>query len=1117
MKIKTIHRVISALLLASFGLCANAPQAPSLLGLLRFDPKGAFRLDGLSFAVVQMSGGGKWVEQARAFLPAGEPILGDEGREQAIVWDNAPARFRMRQWAQAAPEGVALRYEVEAELSGAPIRELSLAVTLPIAPLAGREFRLDDEPVRLPARWEKTLLASRSGVRRLELPTEAGTLALEGNFDVRVQDNREWNIGEYSVRLRFSPGSGEFTRSGFQALLRREAQSGAGEQVAIDLSKAANMDFADEVEGDRKGGWTDQGRENDLRAMKPGDMAIGAFRFRILDAAKNGGRACLVFAGPQRDYFPKDARLPLAGERFGYLNLLHTTAWTPKEGPVGSLVVAYQDGDQSEHPVLAGVDVGNWWGATSLPNGHVGWTMENRQAYVGLYVSRFRIKDKPIRELRLVPTGRAVWAVVALSGSEGAAPFPATAPEYIIADARWKPVKHETFAVKPGSILDLSAHVEEGPAGKWGRVLAGKEGHFEFEKRPGEAVRFLGPNLTFSANFIEKPEDAAALAQTLRRYGYNCVRFHHYDGGLACESIFGDDKPLSPGQFRPERLAKFDQTFAALKAAGLYATIDLYTMRPWKAAEIPEYGKDGSQEIKGLIPLFDGAFENWRRFAEALLTHVNPHTGLAYKDDPALFAICLVNEDTLFANWNKTPASKAAYEKRFAEWVKGRPSDETANRDAAFSLFLADQQIAANERMMAALRKLGVKALFSGANYHNPMLAARIRAKYDYVDNHTYWDHPTFSEGDWKPPVGVAQRGALTALAGTPRDIMATRVFGKPFAATEYCFCYPNHTRAEGGPLMGAYAALQGWDLLNRFDIALYGDRPHDVSKPTGSFTLSRDPIGLLTERIISLLYLRGDVKTASSSAAFVLTPELARRSTAMNTFPAEFQYLGLVARIGSVDASLGPWSAPADALLCTLDDGFTPPTGGRRLARLDGATPPLVSPRGSVDPVSGKAQSETGEIFLDGSARTLRVLTPRSEAFIRYDKGSLAGKAATVEVLDDGFATVFIASMDGLELAKSRRLAVYHLTDTQNSKVKFRDPNHMILESWGELPILVRAGRARIGLELGGRPAKVFAVDLTGARLTELPTETSAGRLMFTASTHQAPGACLAYEVAFE
>ena len=61
--------------------------------------------------------------------------------------------------------------------------------------------------------------------------------------------------------------------------------------------------------------------------------------------------------------------------------------------------------------------------------------------------------------------------------------------------------------------------------------------------------------------------------------------------------------------------------------------------------------------------------------------------------------------------------------------------------------------------------------------------------------------------------------------------------------------------------------------------------------------------------------------------------------------------------------------------------------------------------------------------------------------------------------------ATVWASSLDGQPLASSSRILVTHLTDVQNSGVRYRDPELTILEDWGGLPHLARNGAADLSL----------------------------------------------------
>ena len=53
------------------------------------------------------------------------------------------------------------------------------------------------------------------------------------------------------------------------------------EIVYLDLSKAANRSLADDVAGDGRGGWADQGPDMDMRRLPTGDQMIGGVPFRV--------------------------------------------------------------------------------------------------------------------------------------------------------------------------------------------------------------------------------------------------------------------------------------------------------------------------------------------------------------------------------------------------------------------------------------------------------------------------------------------------------------------------------------------------------------------------------------------------------------------------------------------------------------------------------------------------------------------------------------------------------------------------------------------------------------------------------------------------------------------
>ena len=158
----------------------------------------------------------------------------------------------------------------------------------------------DGKPVSLPERYSAMTLLSRSNVKEFRFPVEGGYEVLVSGNPLRltIQDNRKFDSDTFSFRFGAEPGSGKIKESKLALSFRIIPVK----LQPVNLKKTANMDFADEAPGDGKGGWTDQGPENDLRKLKPGTVRTGALSFEVLDPAKNGGRAALVLVGKQRGF-----------------------------------------------------------------------------------------------------------------------------------------------------------------------------------------------------------------------------------------------------------------------------------------------------------------------------------------------------------------------------------------------------------------------------------------------------------------------------------------------------------------------------------------------------------------------------------------------------------------------------------------------------------------------------------------------------------------------------------------------------------------------------------------------------------------------------------------------
>lgn len=189
----------------------------------------------------------------------------------------------------------------------------------------------------------------------------------------------------------------------------------------IPLSKAANMGFADERPDDGKGGWTDQGAKNDLRMIPLGKSQFGTIPFLILDPSSNSGKSCVVVSATPNSKFPKASHPMELGKKLKSLSFLSSGGWLPDTGIVGKYIVKYVDGSTAEIPVECGVNIGDWWGASSrqLSNGECVWSGRNELSIVGLFAFTWT-NPKPEVEIKSIVLeathSSAVIGLVAITG-----------------------------------------------------------------------------------------------------------------------------------------------------------------------------------------------------------------------------------------------------------------------------------------------------------------------------------------------------------------------------------------------------------------------------------------------------------------------------------------------------------------------------------------------------------------------------------------------------------------------------------------------------------------------------------------------------------------------------
>lgn len=967
-------------------------------------------------------------------------------------------------------------------------RHISLEIKIPAVDPA--DLEIDGKLYRLSGQKEKENILKWSPVKKnntFRISSGSESYVITGDFSVSVSDLRfSTHENFYCIHLHVP----ESAQHRFDMKVRIHGESAAMRPVSI--AAIANMGFADTVADDGKGGWSDQGSENDLSCMtKFGKHSFSGIPFEILDPEKNGGKSCMV-ASKFRKFPRLEAIRFTTAESARYLYLLHAAAWIPKGGEeIGRIVLTLADDKQSTLPVIAGRDCGNWWQPTfSFENGIISWTGDNRSSKVGLYVSAFRLPDKPIRAIEFIPANSSVWMIAGVSFGN-LRPQRALENHYTVREGKsWKPIAMYPQFSK-GSVLDFSSTLQYSPV-KDGALKIDEKGHFVLAKDPSQRVRLHGTNLGQDMT-VPTHEESDLLVERLAAEGFNTIRLHQFEN-----RIYDWSKP-STLDFKPEKLDRFFYLWAKLREKGMYLTTDVLSTRIVRPADnIREMSTSGDEGIRKTLTMFsDSAMQNWKDFARKVFTTPNPYTGLTLAEDPALFVINLDNEAALYSTWNAAPQINGLIEELYGKWLDENHLDKSKllkKRSQEFFAFLKDRQFKIQREQMRFMRdELGVKAAITNLNNEARLNLQPFRNELDLVDGHIYHDHPNYPKGNWNVPISNNQRSAINTGNGSVQANMMIRIPGKPYIVTELQFCYPNKFRSEIAAMAGAYAAMQDWDALYRFAM---GHTTKTIRTPgkSGSFDHHYEPIALLTGRILYFLFVRGDV---AAPDAPILTYTW-NNPVYKDQFDPAFQTLGFYSRIGS--APLGS----------NLPDTITFTGNWRK------ELPPDAKKAFEQYEKTGKIVSANGEIELDSPNLRVSVVTPKSELFT-FPGGNASGKFMKISHSRD-FSTISVHSRDNKPLTRSDDLLLFHLTDATNSETVYLNENTTLMLSNGKLPILAYRGNADIELKTApGKTWTVEAIGMDGNVLGTIPSVQKNGILSFRADVFGPAGVTMLYRIKSE
>ncbi|MCK6490075.1 MAG: hypothetical protein L6R48_17445 [Planctomycetes bacterium] len=919
----------------------------------------------------------------------------------------------------------------------------------------------------------------------------------------------------------------------------------------VALAGGANMGLADEVAGDGRGGWSDQGAGNDFRNFDRTRNRYGGAPFSVLDPAANGGTAVITLGSRRFPAGPAAVTVTLPEPRSApYLYLLHTSCWNglPAGTTVGTIEVEAVDGTRRAIAVRNGSDVADWWEPKGLANGTLGALVTNGESSVGAYVSRFDTGlTAAVRSLtfRGEPSAEPIWIVVAATLSDtkhAAEPADLARRWTAAANERWRPIDLRQVRVKPGSALDFSRLV---PAGELRRLSIDAEGSFSDQGRP---VRLWGASIDMAlfANGFALGRDLskatwpgdeaiAGYAEQIRVQGYNLVRLGAYQNLLMRWAA-------KDGEFDPRAVAVIDRFIAELRRRGIRIYLDLGTFfagNPWTAEA---QAKDPKRRL-----FTDPAFRaNWLAGSQAVLNHRNPHTGLTLAEDPAVVSVLPFNEqDIPFADLNRlgtlpaaewAPAWRAWLERTYGDpaavakaWgVAVQPFAEIPLPDAAALRTGGARAADLGRFMLERHRELlawyaqGVAATGCQAPISQydaiPSLffhALRGEAAVGAIEMHAYHAHPS----EWaRPGSKTAQSSACASLAPYLRLLASCRQFGKPYLVTEYGQVFWNRHRHEEGLMAGSFAAFQGWDAMMAHQLPV-GDlaapayawadgsidrtvlREHELDKaPIKPFWVAPDPVARASQVLSTLAYADGAVARSPHRVEVVVDPaRLFQGDAFTGGMPGVQRDLALVARLGVRVGALRGAAAAAGTIEIPLAGTAKVSATDAAAGMAEGSGDPvrllaLLRSRGVLeadnpsDPLHGLWQSPDGSMRWERENQWFQLLTARlAGGCFTRRTSGEVGPLRVERVTVPG--TVAAAALDGRALGDSRRVLLVYATDALNSGMVFAAEDRTTLVDPGKAPVLVEAGALTARLaNANAATLHAWALGFDGARRQELP-----------------------------
>jgi hypothetical protein len=571
-----------------------------------------------------------------------------------------------------------------------------------------------------------------------------------------------------------------------------------------------------------------------------------------------------------------------------------------------------------------------------------------------------------------------------------------------------------------GTPVDLSFLNKDGngnyvPSGSHGFCKVSGDS-FVFED--GTSARFWGVNVTA---YGPKGSDARSvqIAERLARLGVNVVRLHHLDSWWAPSNIDKNHPDGTTQHLDTVNMKKLDKCIYELKNHGIYVVLDPWVGRQFRANDSVPLWESMTGNF-GLHPYvyYDKRIQDltmlyWRQ----VWTHVNPYTGTAYKDEPAIVMTETINEG-LFGGTDNEPY-KSEFIKTYTDWARVNKADTTLgagiNRNYGtdninFYSYCTNKYYTDSRDF---LRSIGVRVPVNGTNWSFWNWDAASQISMDYMDIHHYYGGDVVGAGG--DLGGVWTEHSIYTFGGPWGHIAKHAIWGKPLAISECGQNPPKIYRGAYYPSFAAIACFQGWDCITGYAYT-QADNP---GTKLDAYGWESDPATIAGLAAGSLIYRRRDVSAA-------------QKTVVMQIPKSDFYVLN--------------WQNNGEKSTDNLPQ-FVATIETHRVVSVYGDTLPAGVSQADVLTVAGafayrhpttQLTSDNNELWRDWSKGIGTINTPRTQSAF----GRLGGKTLTTAdcsfSVDNPYASVVVSSLSITPIAMSQKLLLAASGRAQNTGMAF-------------------------------------------------------------------------------